>query len=280
MEGILPQALYIVVMVVLSLAVFVIAKWANDFLTPYGIDVQLVEHDNVALALSLSGYIAATMIIIIAALLGPTAGLQKDIIYVGGYSLLGVALLNLARVINDKLTLYKFCNVKEIIEDRNAGTGAVQCGAYIASGLIVAGAIHGEGGGIITALVFFFLGQAILILFTFLYNVITPFDIHDEIENDNVAAGVAFGGTLVALGVILMNGSKGDFISWEHNLSKFALSAIAAFIVLPMARYFIDKMVLSGSDLNHEIAKDRNLGAGLLEMTVAISFSALLFFLI
>lgn len=267
-------------MVVLSLAVFVIAKWANDFLTPYGIDVQLVEHDNVALALSLSGYIAATMIIIIAALLGPTAGLQKDIIYVGGYSLLGVALLNLARVINDKLTLYKFCNVKEIIEDRNAGTGAVQCGAYIASGLIVAGAIHGEGGGIITALVFFFLGQAILILFTFLYNVITPFDIHDEIENDNVAAGVAFGGTLVALGVILMNGSKGDFISWEHNLSKFALSAIAAFIVLPMARYFIDKMVLSGSDLNHEIAKDRNLGAGLLEMTVAISFSALLFFLI
>ena len=77
-----------------------------------------------------------------------------------------------------------------------------------------------------------------------------------------------------------MNGSKGDFISWQHNISKFAIYTLAAFIVLPIARYFLDKMVLSGSDLNHEITKDRNLGAGLLEMTVAISFSALLFFLI
>ncbi len=191
-----------------------------------------------------------------------------------------MGLLNLARVINDKITLYKFCNVKEIIEDRNAGTGAVQCGAYIASGLIVAGAIHGEGGGIITALVFFFLGQIALILFTFIYNVITPFDIHDEIEKDNVASGVAFGGTMIAMGIILMNGSKGDFISWQHNISKFAIYTLAGFIVLPIARYFLDKMVLAGSDLNHEIAKDRNLGAGLLEMTVAISFAALFFFLI
>ncbi|MDH3974120.1 MAG: DUF350 domain-containing protein [Deltaproteobacteria bacterium] len=280
MESMLPQITYTIAMLFVSMGIFVVAKWANDLFTPYGITVQLVEKDNVALSLSLAGYFASTAIIIIAALLGPSAGLGKDVLIVGGYALLGIVFLNISRVINDRVMLHKFSNIKEIIEDRNAGTGAIECGAYIASGLIVAGAIHGEGGGLTTAFIFFILGQIVLVLFANLYNFLTSFDLHDEIEKDNVASGVAFGGTLIALGIILMNGLCGNFISWQHNLSKFALNAAAAFIILPLVRYFLDKLVLTGSDLNHEIVADRNLGAGLLEMAVTVSFAALLFFLI
>jgi hypothetical protein len=63
-------------------------------------------------------------IIFVGSLLGPSEGLLADLLKVGGYSMMGVALLNVSRVINDKFILYKFDNIEEIIDDKNVGTGA------------------------------------------------------------------------------------------------------------------------------------------------------------
>lgn len=265
-------------LILLFMFVLLLAKEANDFVTPYKVDEELHEKDNVALATSMAGYLGATTIIFIGAFLGPSKGILEDLVSVGGYSLLGIILLNLSHVINDRFILYRFCNVKEIIEDRNVGAGAVQFGSYMASGLIVAGSIHGEGGGIASIVVFYTLGQVALIFFTWFYNKITPFDIHDEIEQGNAAVGVALGGTLMAVGIILMKGASGNFVSWGDNLSIFAMDAALVFILLPMVRFFFDKIIMPNASLNHEIQHDRNLGAGLLEMVGAISFSVILLF--
>lgn len=265
-------------LVLLFMVIMLLSKMVNDWLTPFSVDDELTQKDNVAFAVSIGGYFVATTIVYVGALLGPSKGMFQDLIAVGGYSILGIILLNLSRYINDKCILYKFSNVKEIITDQNVGTGAVQFGSYVASGLIVAGAINGEGGGIVTAVAFFLLGQLALVLFTRFYNVITPFDIHEEIEKDNVAAGVAFGGALIALGVILMKGASGDFISWQHNLKTFGLDALLIFILLPIVRIFFDKIIIPKSDLNHEIKNDKNLGAGILEALVMISFAVILYF--
>jgi uncharacterized membrane protein YjfL (UPF0719 family) len=277
MEDLIYEVLHGVSLILLFMLVLFVSKMVNDLLTPYKVDEELTLKDNVALAASIAGYFAATTIIYIGAFWGPSIGILQDLKVIGGYSLLGIILLNLSRLINDKLILYKFSNVKEIINDRNAGTGAVQFGSYISSGLIIAGAIHGQGGGLHTAL-FFGLGQIALIAFAWLYNFITPFDIHDEIEKDNVAAGVAFGGTLIAVGIILMKGTSGDFISWKTNLSVFGIDVILIFILLPVVRFFFDKVIIPRAQLNQEIQNDKNLGAGILEMTAAISFSIILFF--
>lgn len=278
MEGLGNEVLHGVALILLYMLILLLAKVAVDFFTPYNVDEELTKKDNVALATSIAGYLSATTIIFIGCLLGPSQGIMTDLMTVGGYSILGILLLNLSRVINDKFILHRFSNVKEIIEDRNVGTGAVLFGSYIASGLIVAGAIHGEGGGILSLIVFFLLGQIALILFSKVYNWITPFDIHDEIERDNVAAGVAFGGTLIAVGIILMKGASGNFISWTHNLSIFGMDLLLVFILLPLVRYFFDKVIMPKASLDHEIQYDRNLGAGLLEMIGAISFSIVLLF--
>jgi uncharacterized membrane protein YjfL (UPF0719 family) len=278
MVNLIYDILHGISLILLFMIFMLLSKWINDFLTPYKVDEELTLKDNIALATSIGGYFGAITIIYIGAFIGPTKGILQDLKVIGGYSLLGIILLNLSRLINDKLILYKFSNVKEIIEDRNAGTGAVQFGSYIASGLIIAGAIHGQGGGLRTALAFFGLGQITLITFAWLYNFITPFDIHDEIEKDNVAAGIAFGGTLIAVGVILMKGASGDFINWTHNLSMFGIDVVLIFILLPVVRFFFDKIIISRVNLNHEIQNDKNLGAGFLEMITAISFSVILFF--
>lgn len=263
----------------LFLAILVLAKLANDILTPYSIDLQLTKRDNLALSVSLAGYFIAVVIIFVGALLGPSKGLINDLLLIGGYSIGGLLLLNFSRFINDKLILHKFSNVKEIIEDQNAGTGAVQFGSYVASGCIIAGAIHGTGGGPLTALVFFLLAQVLLIVFGLLYNVITPYDIHEEIEKDNVAAGVAFGGGLVALGIVLMRASSGSFISWGANLRSFGIDAALIFVLLPLMRIFFDRIILPGARLDTEIEKDKNIGAAILEAGVMVSFSSVLFFL-
>ncbi len=278
MEGLGNEVLHGVVLILLYMLILLLAKVAIDFFTPYKVDEELTGKDNVALATSVSGYLSATTIIFIGCLLGPSQGIMTDLMTVGAYSILGILLLNLSGLINDRFILHRFSNVKEIIEDRNVGTGAVLFGSYIASGLIVAGAIHGEGGGLLSLVVFFLLGQLALILFSKLYNWITPFDIHDEIERDNVAAGVAFGGTLIAVGIILMKGASGNFVSWTHNLSIFGMDLLLVFILLPLVRFFFDKVIMPKTSLDHEIQYDRNLGAGLLEMIGAISFSIVLLF--
>ena len=267
-----------IIFLTLSIFLFIISKYIKDILTPYQLRRQLDAKQNIAVAISLSGYLIAVVIVLLGAFLSPSENLLDDTLEFMLYATLGIVLLNLSRFINDKLLLRKFCNIKELVTDQNAGAGAVEFGSYIASGLVIAGAIHGQGGGIHTALAFFILSQGALIGFAFLYNIITPFDVHDEIEKDNIAAGVAFGGTLVALGIILLKGTVGDFISWQYNLTNFLVSVTSSLIFFPIIRILLDKLLIPKIDLNHAIAQNKNLAIGILEMTVAISFAVIIYF--
>jgi len=280
MESLLPQVYAIAGYLILFVVIFIIGKMVNELLTPYNIDEQLTDKDNFALSVSISGYFIAIIIIFVGALIGPSEGLAKDLLNVGVYSMLGIVLLNISRIINDKVILRKFCNVKEIIEDRNAGVGAVQLGSYIASGLMIAACISGQGGGMITAIVFFFLGQVSLLIMAGIYNKIVGYDIHVELEKDNVSAGLGFAGTLIAVGIILMSSLSGDFISWSVNLQYFAIDCAIGFTVLPIFRLFFDKIIIPKSDLNHEIKNDQNSGAGLLEAIITIGFAVVLFYVL
>lgn len=259
--------------IVLGGFVLLVAKMFNDWCTPYELDIELAENDNPALALSFAGYLIATCVIFISAMLGPTNGLGPDLVATGGYALLGILLLNASRWINDRVILHRFSNVKEIIEDRNLGCGAVQFGSYLAAGLMVGGAIQGTGGGIHTALAFFILGQAVLIVFALFYDKITPFCLHKEIERNNNAAGIAFAGALTANGIILLQACGGDFISWEFNLGKFGAEALSLLILLPLVRFCFDRILFAKVNLNKEIAIDQNCAAGLLEAAGFIAFA-------
>jgi len=245
--------------------------------TPYNVVKELTQKDNPALSISVCGYLIATAIIFSSAMLGEFANFEEELLTISGYSILGILLLNLSRVINDKCILYQFSNTKEIIEDRNLGTGVVLFGSYLASGLIIAGAIFAKGQGVLAALVFFTLGQIALIIFTRLYNFLVPYDIHKEIENNNVAVGIGFAGALIAQGIILMKGASADFVNWKHNLILFVLYADLILILLPMVRFSLDKIIIPGANLNREIRDDKKLGAGFLEMAISISFSIVLF---
>ncbi len=256
---------------------FLLAKLLKDVLTPYKLIVQLAQKDNPAVGLSVTGYLLATAIIFVGALIGPsTNDLLTDMSLVAGYSILGLVFLNLSRWSLDKLIFRRFCNITAIVEGRNIGMAAVRFGVYVATGLVAAASINGQGGGVHTALAFFVLGQAVLLLFAWLYDLTTPYDLQKEIEQGNTAAGVGFGGTLVALGLIVAKGTYGDFVGWISNLEVFAYTAVVGMVVLQVVRVFMDRLVLTGHPLNKEISEDRNLAAGFLEMCVAVCFAIVL----
>ena len=81
------------------------------------------------------------------ALLGESAGLVNDLIDIAIYGTMSIFLLNLSLIINDKLILSKFNVKKEICEDRNIGSGVMDGAMALSTGLIILGAIHGEGHG-------------------------------------------------------------------------------------------------------------------------------------
>lgn len=273
--------------VFLGVVTLIVAKIIKDFLTPYKIDVELTAKDNPALGLTLTGYFAAVIIIFLGASVGldpeeplSASELAIELGIVLLYALGGIVALNLGRVIVDKLVLTRFSTVKEIIQDRNVGTAAVEAGCFVATGLIVAGSINGEGGGPLSALAFFGLGQVVLIIFSKFYQLITKYDVHAEIEKDNVAAGVALGSSMVAIGVVLLGATRGDFIGWNENLAMFGYFSVFGLVLLLILRRVTDYLLLPGTTIAHEIATDRNINAAWIEGIVSIGMATIILFMI
>lgn len=267
-------------MLALFILLFLAAKTFKQWLTPYSIQQELTGEDNLAQAASMAGYYAGFTILFIGAYLGPSVTWWQDLLVVTGYTLMGLILLNVSRSLNDCFILHGFSLVHALKDQHNTAAGVILGANYLASALIVAGAIHGEGGGPLTALAFYALAQLALTLFSWIYEKLTPYAIQQEVEQGNLAAGLGFGGNLIALGLVITAAINGDFVSWSYNLGLLGLNILGVFIYLLLVRLFFDKVIISQDDLNDEIAKDRNTGAGLLEATMAISFAAILFFMI
>jgi uncharacterized membrane protein YjfL (UPF0719 family) len=251
-----------------SFLVFVLGHWTfRLFRMGYRIKHELVERDNAALALVISGYYIGLICCIGGVVSGPSAGLEEDLTDILVYGVLSVILLNVSAFLNDSLILSRFRIRKEILIDKNCGTGVVEFAVFVASGLNIFGAVYGQGGNIYTVIAFWFLGQLLLITIGRYYNLITHYDIHDHIENDNVAVGVGFAGALVATGILLRAASAEDFVSWFDNLFFFGIYIAIALALLPIARVFTDRILLPGRNLADELVKQEhpNLGAAFLE---------------
>jgi uncharacterized membrane protein YjfL (UPF0719 family) len=285
----IPEVAFGFAYLLLGIVLLLIAKVAKDLVTPYSVDEQLTRHDNRALAASMAGYYLGVVAIFLGASIGPdpfAAGEVVDRLSVAkvmaidcGYALVGILLLNLGQRLLDRWVLPRFSMRKEIIEDQNLGAGAVEGGAYLATALVVAGAVHGDdGSGLLSTLLYFLAGQAALLLFARFYDWRTRYDLHAELERDNVAAGVAFGGTLVALGVVLLKATGAPYISRGASAAAFAEVAAVAFVALAAAHWIADHALLPQSSLSHEIATDKNVGAALIEAAAAVGLAVIVYF--
>ena len=295
--------------VAVGLAALLVAKVVQDLVTRYSINQQVTGENNAALGLSLAGYYLGVVFVFVGALYQPLTVVRDDdwaptsatywgeVLEVAIYALVGIAVLNVARIVVDRLVLHTFQTEKEIVEGRNTGTGAVEFGVYLATGLVIAGSIAGTGateaGGTevnvldsaVRSLVFLGLGMAVLILYSLFYQLTTSYDIHEEIEQGNTAVGVALAGNLIAVGVVTFKAVFGEFVGWPESLAGFLVFAVLGFVLLFVVRQVADLVLLpgaksSGAKLQQELSADRNLGVAFIISAVVISSSLILYFAI
>ena len=278
-----------------ALIILALAKFAKDAVNRhYQVNEEITAKGNLAVALRLIGYFLAIILIFLGVLYQPLTagyltvgfGFDRDfgveVLRVFLYSLGGIVALNLVRVLFDRLVLYKFQLEKEVVEDRNVGAGAAEFGMYVATGLLIAGAVAGEtyrseGESALIALAFFGMGLALLIAFALAYEFTTPFNIHDEIERDNPAVGIAFGGNLIAIGLVALKAVFGDFAGWGESIAAFLVFGVLGFVLLYVMRLLIDLVILPTVKVSWAISEGRNVGVALVEGAVVISAALVLF---
>lgn len=263
-----------------SLGILLVARWGFARLCGYQLNKELFEQDNKAVALSFTGYMFGVSLILYT-LLQTDSYLNADssqmTLLVESASLLmwgaiAIAMLMVGGYINDKVILGHFSNVKELVKDRNLGTGAVECGGFIGTALVLQGNLSGEAVSLKMALVgatfFFVVGQCTFVLYGWLYQRILSYDFRAEIEQDNVAAGVSLGLNLVANGILLST-----FLAQSSSLVGLVIWLLISWFMLLASRFAVDAIMLPGGSLDEEVARDRNWGTALLEGGVVVGLA-------
>jgi uncharacterized membrane protein YjfL (UPF0719 family) len=269
--------------VVLGIVVLILARLLKTWLSPYRMDEELTSRDNPAFGLALAGYYLAVVIIFLAAAraqavpleagtTGALTALGTDI----AWSLAGILALAFSRWLMDRMLVVQCCNSDEIVRNRNVAAGAVECGVYLSAGVVVSGVLREPGGTALTALVFFLLSQTVLLLFGRVYQRVAGYDVAREIRAGNLAAGVAFGLTLLAIALLMLKATSGEFLDWGTNLGYFGFDALVGFGLLLVLRWVVDAALLPNARIAEEIARDRNVNVGLLEGVLASGVAAII----
>lgn len=109
-------------------------------------------------------------------------------------------------------------------------------------------------------MVYFVLSQLIFAASAWIYKKLISYSINHEIEQDNVAAGISFGGFLYALGYLL-----GAFLENSDSLLGASLWALFVVIYLLGVSRIFDWVILRSKKMSDEIVQDRNWGLALVE---------------
>ena len=267
------------VYIIACFIILAIAKYAYGvFHKGINVDDELVEKDNLSFAVSQVGYYSGILLVLGATLAGVSNGLVNDVIDMGIYGLIGIVLLNWSMWWTDKVVLPKFNVRKEIIEDKNVGTGVVEGAVAFGNGLILFGVFAVEQMFSPQVLIYFVGGQFLFLLAAKIYNVITPYDIHEHIEKDNLAVGVGFSGAIIAVANIVRFALSAEFEGWQDLGLVLLFDFAIALALLPMMRMLVDKILLPKRKLTDEIVnQDKpNVGAALIEAFAYIGGSILI----
>lgn len=265
---------------VLAIIIMYIVKRADDWRTPFNEDEEINQKRNLAIALRKSGIFLGMSIGLAGALWGTSGSfrLATDVAAFIEDGILMMVLLFVAFLVNKKLILWEVDN-DQALQNGNAAVGTVEFANYVASGLIMNGAFSGDGGGLLTAIVFFAIAQLAFVVSFTVYSRITQRNICHEIDvNGNIAEGVDLAGLLLAISLILRASIAGPFTGWVPGIITFLVYFVIGLVFLLMCRFACNRIFLPGASYDKEIKTDQNVGAAtissMLQIAVAVIIAA------
>lgn len=250
--------------VIAFLFIVEVKKIADKRTTTIDDDHEILEQSNLAVGLRRTGLTIAFAIAFSGTLSGVSAGFTGDVIALFIDGVLITVCLFACRSINDRVMMAHIDNDEEARKG-NVAVGLAECGMYMATGFVLNGSFSGGSGqlmaGAVSAIVFFLAGQAALLICGYCYELMTPFNIRDEIQKGNVAAGIALAGMLIAIGIILRASIAGPSVNWTVDLISFGLYTVYGIVLLLIFKMAIDRFLLPHTKIAVEVERDRNIAA-------------------
>jgi len=242
---------------------------ASDF----SLDEALANPNNNAIAVSIAAYSFAQGMCIAGAAHCPNENAGTHGANIAFWTAVGCILLYCAFLINDFVLLHHIDNTK-MLRENNLAVALFEAGSFVSCGVILRSNLLGSGSdesaddygrGVAIISLYWIVCQTILLLFAYLYRLITSFDDHAELAAGNASAGLSGGLTLIALSLVMSYS-----ISYYSSLIIFLPISVTGAVALVILRFVVDWLVLPGDRLDEEIKRDRNWGAALVEGLAAI----------
>lgn len=222
---------------------------------------DLIAGDNLAVGLRRSGAQLGLAIVMMGVLSGSSAGsLTQDILVTALYGTLGLLFMLSSLLFTDRLVLPGIDNMAALKEN-NLAVGIVEFGMMVATGLIAYSSIVGQGGGVLSTLIYFVVGQLTLLGLVWIYDkaVVRKTNLKDAVANNQAAAGVYLAGKLIAYALILKSAIAGD--TPDVGLAQLALNyvslAVVGMILLYVFEFVIDKLLVTTCSVSEILSENR-----------------------
>jgi uncharacterized membrane protein YjfL (UPF0719 family) len=264
----LTMLIYLVLIIVFLFS----GKKIADVITKFDDDAQISTDDNLAVVLRRFGIFVGICIALLAVI--TDAATYMDFAFFCIHGLLVLLIFFAAHFINDYIIIHGIRN-NDLIKAGNIPTGIIEAGAFIATGILVNGAFSGDEGGIVSATVFFFLGQAVMILAIYVHQKIYAFNVVQCVKDNNVSAGIFVAGLLIAYSIILRASIAGDFLGWSNSLIAFFLSAAVGMVALIVFERISGMIFLPKTSIRESI-KSANAAAMLIVAGITIALSLII----
>jgi uncharacterized membrane protein YjfL (UPF0719 family) len=265
-----------------AVILLVIARGVYQLILGVSMTEALIHHDNKAAAIALAGFLFGVIQVIIPVFSGPTHSFWTDLAKVAAYGFVGIVVLTISGLIFKGYCKATGTDLKAQIAQGNVAAGITAAGSYLAVSSLTSGILTGDGGEIVPTIVFWAAGLAALIVLTHIFRLLTAYDDAALISQGNVAAALGFAGLLVAVGMMVGYSVAGTFTGYKEGFISFGLFLLLTLLFYPVRQIIVQMLMLGGGfslyngRLDHEIAEDKNVGAGVLEAVGYIATALLI----
>lgn len=152
----------------------------------------------------------------------------------------------------------------------NTAVAVARAAGVMATALVVRAAL-GHESTLQERLVWVLIGQLALVAMTRLYQRVTSYDDVAELKRRNLAAALPLAGIQLAVGLVIEASLRGEGHGWAADLTSVGLDLLISAVLLYLLRWLGDLLLLHHSTFAEEIARDRNVGAGVVEGTSYIA---------
>ncbi|MBI2109137.1 MAG: DUF350 domain-containing protein [Parcubacteria group bacterium] len=268
---VLPIIIVSMVAVIVSRVVFGIEA---RVVHKYSFTQEAVESDNPAVLIRLAGMLFATIVAFIGIAKPSGLGWLYDMAVLGESLVTVIVLLWISMWVNDKCILSKVSNTAEVVGKRNTAVGIIEASTLAATAFIFSGAFAGSEDKFTTEVVWFALGQGLLVTVAYLYRFVVP-NAADEIANQNTAVAFSMGGLLIAAGMALGGALTGQFESWTSDLLDVVLYVGIWLFVMTVLRLVVNYIIIPGARMRKEMTADRNWGVGFVDGTLSVAITVM-----